>query len=85
MSALGTDGAKTYQDHLLQYRIDKNYDGYVDSEDGEMPKSGLRIRGSVLVWSRGEDGEDDGLSSGAIGRYPKDDSLSWSMTESKAK
>lgn len=79
------DGGKgSYRDHLIQYRLDRNYDGYVDSEDGdgEMPVAGLRIRGSVIVWSRGEDGKDDGT---AYKRYPVNDSLSWSLAEIQAK
>ncbi|MBO4288030.1 MAG: type II secretion system protein [Kiritimatiellae bacterium] len=75
-------GKGSYKDHLIQYRLDRNYDGFVDSEDGEMPVSGLRIRGSVIVWSRGEDGKDDGK---AHNRYPVDDNISWTLAEIKAK
>ena len=75
-------GTGSYKDHLIQYRLDRNYDGYVDSEDGEMPVTGLRIRGSAIVWSRGPDGKDDGQ---AHKRYPVDDNLSWSLAERQAK
>lgn len=71
----------TFQDHLIQYRLDKNFDGYVDSEDGDMPVDGLRVRASVIVWSRGPDGKDDTGRS----RYPVDDNISWSMAEVSAK
>ena len=77
-----TGGAGSYRDHLIQFRLDRNYDGYVDSEDGDMPIAGLRVRGSVIVWSRGEDGKDDGKT---YKRYPVNDSLSWSLAETKAK
>ncbi len=62
----------SFKDHRLQYRLDKNYDGYVDSSEGA-PK-GVKVRASVLVWSRGPDGQDD---FNLPGRYPRDDSLSW--------
>ena len=64
-------------DRLLQFRVDKNYDGYVDeSEDSPM---GVKIRANVIIWSRGPDGQDDFDSSNpkAANRYPYDDLLSW--------
>ena len=72
----------TFFDRRLQYRLDKNYDGYVDSSDGEMPKSGMRVRASVIVWSHGEDGKDDGKREG---RYPVDDVISWSLSDVSGK
>lgn len=72
------DGQRTFRDHLLQYRVDKNYDGYIDSKDGA--PNGQKIRASVIVWSRGVDGKDD---DGSGGRYPKDDVLSWSLQDTK--
>ena len=74
------NGGRSFADHRLQYRIDKNYDGFVDSQDGEVPK-GVRVRASVLVWSRGPDGLDDFNGNG---RYPRDDSLSWSHAQYEA-
>lgn len=65
--------------HRLQYRLDEDFDGYVDAAEGA-PK-GARVRGSVLVWSRGPDGLDDadGKNPKAKTRYPYDDRLSWSF------
>ena len=65
--------------HRLQYRLDENFDGYVDKDEG-LPK-GDRVRGSVIVWSRGPDGLDDatGINPKAKTRYPYDDRLSWSF------
>ncbi|MBQ7189004.1 MAG: type II secretion system protein [Kiritimatiellae bacterium] len=71
----------TFRDHIIQYRLDRNYDGYVDSKDGDMPLDGLRVRASVIVWSRGLDGKDDKGRS----RYPVDDIISWSMAEVSAR
>lgn len=63
--------------HRLQYRLDKNLDGYIDSDEGA-PKG--RVRGVAIVWSRGPDGLDDytGNNPKARARYPYDDRLSWS-------
>jgi prepilin-type N-terminal cleavage/methylation domain-containing protein len=63
---------KTFQDHLIQFRVDQNYDGIVDASEGA--PNGKSVRASVLVWSRGPDGEDDEGSP-----YPKDDRLSWNV------
>ncbi len=68
----GTDGIKI-KDHRLQFRLDTNYDGYVDGSEGS--PNGLKFRASVIVWSRGIDGEDDFENSGV--RYPRDDLISW--------
>lgn len=77
-------GKGSYKDHLIQYRLDTNYDGYVDSNDdgGGVPGKDFRIRGSVVVWTRGEDGKDDGKT---YSRYPVDDNISWTLGEAKAK
>ncbi|MDD4621792.1 MAG: type II secretion system protein [Kiritimatiellae bacterium] len=67
-------------EHRLQFRLDKNYDGYVDSQDWPGIPGGARVRANVLVWSRGPDGRDDFLSGG---RYPGgDDRLSWDHKKS---
>ncbi|MBQ9430990.1 MAG: type II secretion system protein [Kiritimatiellae bacterium] len=68
------DGSGTYKDHRIQYRVDKNYDGFVDSSEGA-PK-GMKVRASVIVWSRGPDGKD---AERAGGKFPGDDRLSWSV------
>lgn len=60
--------------HRLQFRLDLNLDGKVDSSEDS--PNGLEIRASALVWSRGPDGKDDTSSSG---RYPKDDVLSFQV------
>ncbi len=62
----------TLADHRIQFRLDVNYDGWVDSSEG-LPGKGDKVRASVVVWSRGPDGQDD------LDRFgkPMDDSLSW--------
>lgn len=71
-------------DHRLQYRLDKDFDGYVDGTEGA--PQGVRVRAAVLVWSRGPDGMDDLNSRNpkARGRYPYDDRLSWSHGTAKS-
>lgn len=69
----------TFKDHRIQFRLDKNYDGWVDSSDGAPPN--VKVRASVIVWSRGPDGRDDYETSG---RYPRDDRLSWAHGQSKS-
>jgi prepilin-type N-terminal cleavage/methylation domain-containing protein len=71
-SETGTDGI-SIKDHRLQFRLDTDYDGFVDGTEGS--PNGLKFRASVIVWSRGPDGEDDFENSGV--RYPKDDLISW--------
>lgn len=71
----------TFRDHRLQFRLDTNYDGYVDSKDKVAPPEGVRVRGSVIVWTRGPDGKDD--YENRSGRYPDDDRLSWVYGKSK--
>jgi type II secretory pathway pseudopilin PulG len=72
------------KDHRLQYRLDQNLDGYVDASEGA-PK-GVKVRASVLVWSRGVDGYDDaeGKNPKAKNRYPYDDLLSWNFAGAAA-
>lgn len=60
--------------HRIQFRLDLNMDGKVDSS--EDAPNGLSIRAAALVWSRGLDGKDD---SSSTGRYPKDDVLSFQI------
>ncbi len=71
------DGRKL-SDHRIQYRLDLNYDGYVDGSEGS-PK-GAKIRASVLVWSRGPDGRD---AESQPTRFPGDDRLSWNYGQSR--
>jgi len=67
------EGGRMLSDHRLQYRLDLNYDGYVDSDEGS--PMGQKIRASAIVWSRGPDGLDDFTDKDK--RYPRDDRLSW--------
>ena len=73
------EGGRKISDHRIQYRLDRNYDGYVDAGEGS-PK-GAKIRASVLVWSRGPDGRD---AADQPGRYPGDDRLSWNYGQSRS-
>jgi prepilin-type N-terminal cleavage/methylation domain-containing protein len=72
------DGVKL-SDHRIQFRLDTDMDGYVDSGEGS-PK-GAKVRASVLVWSRGPDGKD---ASTQAKRYPGDDRLSWSYGQARS-
>lgn len=72
---------RTFRDHRLQFRLDTNYDGYVDSEDRVPPPEGVRVRAAAIVWSRGPDGRDDFEKS--TGHYPVDDRLSWAYAKAK--
>ncbi|MDD4103387.1 MAG: type II secretion system protein [Kiritimatiellae bacterium] len=75
------EGGGTVRDHRIQFRLDVNYDGYVDSADWPGIPGGARVRANVLVWSRGPDGQDDFLKGG---RYPGgDDRLSWDHIKSR--
>lgn len=62
----------SFADHRIQFRLDENYDGWVDASEG-LPGKSDKVRASVVVWSRGPDGKDD------LDRFgkPIDDSLSW--------
>lgn len=62
----------TFANHRIQFRLDRNYDGYVDAGEGA-PK-GMKVRAAAIAWSRGPDGKD---AAGVKGRYPGDDRLSW--------
>lgn len=70
---------RMFKDHRIQFRLDKNYDGWVDTSDGAPPN--VKVRASVIVWSRGPDGRDDYETGG---RYPRDDRLSWAQGQAKA-
>ena len=73
------EGGVQLSDHRIQYRLDVNYDGYVDSEEGS--PFGLKVRASALVWSRGPDGKDDFQDKNKP--YPRDDRLSWNYGGSR--
>ena len=73
----------TFESHRLQFRLDTNYDGFVDSSDKFPPPKNIRVRASAIVWSRGPDGKDDFESKS--GRYPDDDRLSWPYGKSRGK
>ena len=72
------EGGAKLSEHLIQFRLDTDFDGYVDAGEGS-PK-GAKIRASVLVWSRGPDGKD---AAAQAGRYPDDDRLSWNYGQSR--
>ena len=77
------DGGTKLSEHRLQYRLDTNYDGVIDSEDDNPPPFNQKVRASVIVWSRGPDGKDDFESSAK--RYPQDDRLSWNYGAARSK
>jgi len=83
-SGVTVEGGAKLADHRLQYRLDTDYDGFVDSSEGA--PEGVKIRASVIVWSRGPDGKDDFDSNNpkARGRYPYDDRLSWNHGQARA-
>lgn len=64
----------TIEKHRIQFRLDKNYDGWVDQSDG-LPTWSDKVRASVVVWSRGPNGQDDMEEFGKL----IDDSLSWPL------
>ncbi len=50
--------------HILQFRVDSNLDGKIDSSDGQLGAipgdQGSTIRASAIVWSCGPNGKADG-------------------------
>jgi len=70
--------------HLLQFRVDLDFDGKIDSrDDGPLGTIPLRnnnssIRGSAMVWSRGPNGKDDDPKGR---KYPHQNRLSWAFGE----
>lgn len=63
--------------HMLQFRVDLDYDGKIDSSDsqlGTIPGRGTPIRASAIVWSCGPNGKDDG-DTGA--KKPRENRQSW--------
>ena len=69
------------RNHRLQFRIDTDLDGAVDSELGTIPLSAT-VRGAAIVWSCGPRGRDDSLLGGGdTKRFLKESRLSWSFGE----
>ncbi len=63
--------------HMLQFRVDIDYDGKIDSSDsmlGSIPGQGSVIRASAIVWSCGPNGKEDG-STGA--KNERENRQSW--------
>ena len=61
-------------DHRIQYRLDVNYDGYVDETESQ--PLGVKVRASAIAWSRGTDGKTDDPKKKP---FPKDDRYSFSI------
>jgi prepilin-type N-terminal cleavage/methylation domain-containing protein len=65
------------QRHMLQFRVDVNLDGKIDSSDaglGTIPGNGAPIRATAIVWSCGPQGKADG-ETGA--KNPQDNRQTW--------
>jgi prepilin-type N-terminal cleavage/methylation domain-containing protein len=63
--------------HMLQFRVDINLDGKIDSSDGQLgpiPGEGSVIRASAMVWACGPNGKEDG-NTGA--KNPRENRQSW--------
>ncbi len=66
--------------HMLQFRVDIDLDGKIDSSDGQLgsiPGNGSVIRASAIVWACGPNGKDDG-STGA--KNERENRQSWGGT-----
>jgi len=66
--------------HMLQFRVDIDYDGKIDSGDsllGPIPGNSSVIRASAIVWACGPNGKDDG-STGAT--HERENRQSWGGT-----
>lgn len=75
LGALPADN--TLRKHMLQFRVDTDLDGKIDSVDtqlGALPGIGSVIRASAIVWSCGPNGKEDG-STGA--KNPRENRQSW--------
>jgi len=65
------------RNHLLQFRIDSDFNGFVDNDDrlGNVPMD-KPVRASAIVWSPGPSGDPyEWTVKGR--RYPKEHRLSW--------
>jgi prepilin-type N-terminal cleavage/methylation domain-containing protein len=70
-----------WKKHILQFRVDVDLDGKIDSNDAELgpiPGNGDPIRASVIVWSCGPQGKADGKT-GA--KNSQDNRQSWSGSQ----
>ena len=72
------EGGGTFADHRLQFRLDKNLDGKVDTLDGAPP--GISVRASVLVWSRGPNAD---KTFEQTGKPVKNNRYSWPVNQYK--
>ncbi len=68
----------TFADHRLQFRLDKNLDGMVDSLDNAPP--GVEVRASVIVWSRGPNAD---KTFEQTGEPTKNNRCSWPVSKYK--
>lgn len=63
-ASLGTVPSDTLlRKHILQFRVDINLDGKIDSSDaqlGALPGAGSVVRASAIVWACGPNGKEDG-------------------------
>ena len=78
-ASLGSLPANTaLRKHMLQFRVDINLDGKIDSSDGQLGalpgEGGSIIRASAMVWACGPNGKEDG-STGA--KNPRENRQSW--------
>lgn len=75
-ASLGGLPPSNLRKHMLNFRVDLNYDGKIDNTDGKLGSipGDSTIRATVIVWSCGPNGKDDG-SWGA--KSPKDNQQSW--------
>jgi len=76
LGSLPSDGE--LMKHILQFRVDVDLDGKIDSVDaklGVIPGNGATIRASAIVWSCGPRGKENG---GWGARNPQDNRQSWS-------
>jgi prepilin-type N-terminal cleavage/methylation domain-containing protein len=63
--------------HMLQFRVDINLDGKINSSDGQLgpiPEGSSVIRASAIVWACGPNGKEDG-NTGA--KNPRENRQSW--------
>ncbi len=74
------DSGGTFADHRLQFRLDKNFDGKVDDQDGAPP--GVEVRASAIVWSRGPTADKTFEKTGIP---TKENRYSWPVSQYKGK
>ncbi|MCL2104694.1 MAG: type II secretion system GspH family protein [Kiritimatiellaeota bacterium] len=70
------DPPRPLKNHLLQFRIDRNFDGKVNADDGWGPiPYGQIVRESAIVWSCGP----GGLQTSSAKKYLSGLRLSWAL------